>query len=210
MPAMDSITAKSVIDKELDSLGRTFSNVFASVTLDSVLGAASIAQVHYGVLRNGEEVAVKIQFPNSERRMACDLSNFRFLAGMLQRTEFKFDLVSPVCELGRQISYEFDFVRESFAMEEIRNNLIRLPDVSIPRVYSDFSSRRLLVMQFMHGTPLTRLDEKTANLSKRVRKRLGRTVLEKMARSYGEMILTHGFFQADCTYIFAPKLIPIL
>lgn len=202
MPAMEASAARSAIETELQQLGTSVSAAFSSIDLDSVLGSASIAQVHRGVLRDtGEDVAIKIQFPNGERRMTSDLSNFRFLAALLQRTEFKFDLVSPVQELARQISFEFDFMRESHAMEEIRMNLRNIRGVSIPRVCPSLTTRRLLIMQFMHGTPLSRLEEAAPNLSVRTRKRVARTVLRKMARSYGEMILTHGFFQADCKLI---------
>ncbi len=198
MPAMSAAEARSAIDAELSKLNTASTSVFSELTLDSALGSASVAQVHWGRLRgNDAEVAVKIQFPSGERRMTNDLNNFRFLTALLQRTEFNFDLASPVKELALQISYEFDFLREARAMFEIRRNIGTVPGVAIPIPFINLSTRRLLVMEFVHGVPLSKLDRK--RIGRRQRKELGRRVLRKMAHSYGEMILTHGFFQADCT-----------
>lgn len=197
MPPMSVLAARTAINAELASFGKSIDDVFSSLTLDSVLGCASIAQVHFGRLHNGDEVAVKIQCPGGERKMAQDLGNFKFLAGMLSRTEFNFDLVSPVRELGLQISKEFDFVHERNAMEEIRNALHAVPGVKIPQGYAEMSTKRLLVMEYMHGVPLSRLEQEMKHVSKTRRKRFARRVLKKMAQSYGEMVLSRGFFQAD-------------
>lgn len=185
MPPMDSTIARGVIEEELETLGFKISDVFASLSLYNVLGSASIAQVHRGRLRDslgGCPVAVKIQYPQGERRMKHDLGNFQFLASLLQRTEFAFDLVSPVTELRRQIVREFDFIQEANAMQTIGNALGGIRDVQIPKPFKQFSTKRMLVMQFVDGTPLSKIEAKLAHLPERTRTKVARIVLKKMAK----------------------------
>jgi predicted unusual protein kinase regulating ubiquinone biosynthesis (AarF/ABC1/UbiB family) len=103
---------------------------------------ASVAQVHTGIWRNGEKCAVKIQYPNAEKLMVGDLKNLRFLAEFLQRTELKFDVLSAIKELQKQIVNEFDFIGEARNMNVVRTGLSRLRDVKVPR--SIYSTRKVL------------------------------------------------------------------
>lgn len=106
----------------------------------------------------GEKVAVKIQFPHAEKLMKSDLKNLRRLAEFLQKTEFKFDLLSSIIELQKQIHNEFDFILEANNMEFARKRLAyHVPEVQIPRPI--FATKRLLVMSFIEGTNLGKLAE---------------------------------------------------
>lgn len=198
MPPMSAEESRGVIDEELQKLGKT-SAIFESLDLDNVLGSASIAQVHRGKLRGGQQVAVKVQFPEMEALMLSDLANYRVLAEVLQRTELKFDLVGPVKELAKQVAMEFDFVAEAEGMDEIRRALRQYRSVSVPAAVPGLVSRRLLVMTYLDGVPLTKLDGKLGKFrSDRAVRRIGRKVLENLTACYGKMILSDGFFQADC------------
>lgn len=202
MPPMPPAQAEQVINAELEKLGKSIA-IFKSLDLKNVLGSASIAQVHRGVLQEGNiDVAVKVQFPDMERLMMSDLANFRVLAEVLQRTELKFDLSGPVQELAKQVSMEFDFESEARGMTEIRAALSNVKGVQIPRVIPGLASRRLLIMTYLDGVPMTKLESKLGKLyNPRVVRTLGRRVLRKLSVAYGKMILTDGFFQADCMYI---------
>ena len=92
------------------------------------IGSASVAQVHEAIWKpTGEKVAVKVQYPDAERLMIGDLKNLRALAEFLQRTEFKFDLLSSIKELQRQITNEFDFRLEARNMDYMRQgNLLMI------------------------------------------------------------------------------------
>ena len=90
--------------------------------------------------------------------MTGDLKNVVRLATFLQKTELKFDLLSAVKELQKQIGNEFDFVREATNMEHVRKSLLEsVPEVTIPRPL--FQTKRALVMTFVEGTNLGRIAE---------------------------------------------------
>eukprot|EP00178_Gracilaria_changii_P010081 TRINITY_DN293_c0_g1_i1.p1 TRINITY_DN293_c0_g1~~TRINITY_DN293_c0_g1_i1.p1 ORF type:complete len:522 (+),score=99.59 TRINITY_DN293_c0_g1_i1:3506-5071(+) len=198
MPPMDAPTTVQVIEHELHQLGLSM-DVFESLDVHNVLGSASVAQVHRGRLRDGSvDVAVKIQFPNVERLMMADLANFRVLGEILQRTELKFDLVQPVQELSRQLAMEFDFRHEARNMAEIRYALRRVKQVSVPEAIPGLVSRRLLVMTFLDGIPLSKLDGALEKRGRRTVRLVGRRIMKNLTACYGKMILTDGFFQADC------------
>lgn len=193
--------SQKVIQQELEALGQSM-DVFESLDLQNVLGSASIAQVHRGVLRSGKrEVAVKVQFPNTEELMMSDLANFRALGGVLEKTELNFDIVRPIEELRRQIAMEFDFEAEARGMSEIRHALREIKRVSVPEAVPGLVSRRLLVMTYLDGTPMTKLHEKMGRRSKRTIRYVGRKIMRNLSECYGKMILADGFFQADCTLL---------
>lgn len=198
MPPMSERDANIVLEQELDDVQEK-KDIF-SEPLDmkgSVIGSASIAQVHELKLRQNEEkVAVKIQHRSVERKMMADLSNFRVLAHFLQRFELNFDLVRSVEELEIQVGNEFDFINEANAMKTISHSLRRLKGVKVPRVYDDLVSKRLLVMEYMDGLPLTNLEKQ--GLGKRERRLVGRKLIQNLADAYAQMILEDGYFHADC------------
>jgi predicted unusual protein kinase regulating ubiquinone biosynthesis (AarF/ABC1/UbiB family) len=198
MPPLPGNVARQIVEAELRAASAgSLREVFKSLDLDSALGCASIAQVHYGVLRKGNRpVAVKVQQPDAKLLMASDLGNFRLLAEILQRTELKFDLVGPLNELSQRLNSEFDFEREARSMNMVRDMLRnRVRGVRVPLAIEPLVTQRLLVMEFLEGSPLSKLNGKIR--SKRVLRRFGKRIIKKMGEAYGEMILMHGFFQAD-------------
>ena len=83
-----------------------------------------------------------MQYPNAEKLMIGDLKNLRVLAEFLQRTEFKFDLLSSIKELQKQIVNEFDFRLEARNMDYMRKAMSKsVREVSIPQ--SIFSTKRV-------------------------------------------------------------------
>lgn len=202
MPPMEQGVVQRVVDEELRKLGQSI-DIFESLDLSNVLGSASIAQVHRGVLKNGRiDVAVKVQFPGMEAVMMSDLANYRVLAEVLQRTELKFDLVRPIQELSKQIKMEFDFVAEARGMTEIRHALRKVRTVAVPAAIPGLVSRRLLIMTYLDGVPMTKLDGRLGRMkSDRAVRFIGRKILKNLTACYGKMILTDGFFQADCKLV---------
>jgi len=197
VPPMDEADVRRILERELRGPVEKF---FTELDLKRPVGAASIAQVHVGIWRStGEKVAVKIQYPNAERLMTGDLKNLRALAEFLQRTEFKFDLLSSIKELQKQIVNEFDFLLEGRNMDFMRDALATsCPEVNIPR--SVMSTQRLLVMTFVEGDNLCRLAEfkkESKAMPLFVKQRVGRRILDKLAKVWGEMIFELRFFNAD-------------
>jgi predicted unusual protein kinase regulating ubiquinone biosynthesis (AarF/ABC1/UbiB family) len=145
-------------------------------------------------------VAVKIQYPNSLPTMSIDLENIRVWADFLSKTEIKFDMVSAVDELAKQIKLEFDFSRESRIMNAVAKQFDGLNHkIVVPRSIPALVTQRLLVMDFIDGIPITKLKDqnKFQNLSEATKRLAARQILSKVSEAYGRMILLDGLFQAD-------------
>eukprot|EP00850_Spirogloea_muscicola_P022824 SM000313S11974 [mRNA] locus=s313:57890:61361:- [translate_table: standard] len=216
-PATPFRTARAVVEAEL---GADLSSVFDHFDATPV-GSASVAQVHRARLRRSKkDVAVKVQHPGSEHLMMTDLRNLRSFAGYLQRYELSFDLLSVVCELQDQVQYEFDFQQEAASMDAIGESLAQGPAINggggawwrwnrnknrspiiVPRSVPGLVTRRLLVMDFVEGTPIARLSDEMQRrgispdgLAATAAKK---SILRDLSAAYGHMILSDGHFQAD-------------
>ncbi|KAK9798604.1 hypothetical protein WJX73_007340 [Symbiochloris irregularis] len=202
VPPMSAAQTRAVIQNELGSTN--LNEIFSSIDLDQPLGSATIAQVHRASLRNfnGEPetaVAVKVQYPTALDVMLKDLSNIRVAAKYLQDTELKFDLVSPVDELAKQIRLEFDFVHEASVMDSIAETLQSMEnEVTIPRSIPGLVTGNLLVMSLLDGMPITRMQSRAQQLSQWQQDLGKRVLLSRVSEAYGRMILGPGLFQADC------------
>lgn len=202
MPPMPSAQAQDTLHAEIHALQQPLGEL-APLEFDSssLLGSASIAEVHRGTLASsGRPVAIKLQNPHIERLMMGDLANFRILGEILQRTELNFDLVSPIKELKAQIALEFDFLQEAAAMRHFHKALSKVPGVTVPLPVDGLVSRRLLIMSFVQGTPLTRLADAMPIKRKRAIRAVGKKILKRLAACYAKMVLTDGHFHADCMY----------
>jgi aarF domain-containing kinase len=129
-----------------------------------------------------------------------DLRNLRMLAEFLQRTELKFDILSSIKELQKNIHNEFDFINEAENIETMREYLkTSVPEVNLPRAI--FASKRSLVMTFVKGQNLGKLDEfshtKSIFVPIWIKQRLGRKILDVISKAWGEMIFTHQWFNSD-------------
>ncbi|CAM8920971.1 unnamed protein product [Rhodiola kirilowii] len=194
-------TVKLVLENEL---GRDVDELFER--FDKVpIGSASIAQVHRARLRGDKiDVAVKVQHPGTQKLMMTDLRNLQAFALYLQKTDVAFDMFSVTKEMEKQIGYEFDFLREANAQERIRRFLYennRRPPVLVPRVKWPLVSRRVLVMEYIDGTPILKLGDEMKkrgiNPAGKIAAAAKQKILKSLTEAYGQMILKTGFFHAD-------------
>jgi len=145
-------------------------------------------------------VAVKVQYPNALPTMSLDLSNLRLLAAFLSKTELKFDMLSAVDELAKQIRLEFDFRREARVMDSVAMHFEGQSDkIVVPRSVPTMVTPRLLVMNYLDGVPITRMKDQIAfqNLSEATKRVAAKRILSRVAEAYGRMILINATFQAD-------------
>mmetsp|Transcript_19452 Transcript_19452/g.40587 ORF Transcript_19452/g.40587 Transcript_19452/m.40587 type:complete len:590 (-) Transcript_19452:24-1793(-) len=209
---MDVGLVRKVIESELCVKGEKFDDIFA--TFDPIpLGAASVAQVHRAVLTDqygGGEVAVKVQRPGIEQKLLGDIKNLIQLAKPLRRIEsIPVDYYVVFKELESQLADEFDFVAEAAAMDRIYNHLLVDPETKLkrelplkmPRPLSKLVTRRVLVMDYLEGVPLSRAGEE---MKKRGIKPgspesvlFGRKLLRSLTDVFARCILESGFFHAD-------------
>eukprot|EP00181_Compsopogon_caeruleus_P005708 CAMPEP_0184678904 /NCGR_PEP_ID=MMETSP0312-20130426/1708_1 /TAXON_ID=31354 /ORGANISM="Compsopogon coeruleus, Strain SAG 36.94" /LENGTH=331 /DNA_ID=CAMNT_0027128003 /DNA_START=778 /DNA_END=1774 /DNA_ORIENTATION=+ len=138
--------------------GTDLSEVFAE--FDKVpIASASLAQVHRAKLRDtGETVAVKVQHPDLERNVPIDIVTVRRLLHVLARSFTDFDLQWIADEFERNIGQELDFCKEASNARKAAGTLKRYPQIHIPMVYPEWSSRRVLTMEFIQGCRVTDLE----------------------------------------------------
>lgn len=158
------------------------------------VGAASIGQVHRGVLRTGEEVAVKVQRPDVERQIRVDLEILMDFALMAER---HFDwakhyaLSDVVEEFRTTILRELDYQIEGRNADKLREIHKRDGNLKIPEIYWDLTTPKLLVMEYVGGLKLTNRDSMVEQ---------GydcRDVAEQAVNAILTELLLHGFFHAD-------------
>ncbi|XP_073004096.1 uncharacterized protein [Typha latifolia] len=200
-PATSIEVVQQILEEEL---GKGFGEVFERFDADPV-GSASIAQVHRARLKcTKTDVAVKVQHPGVHHLMMIDIQNVQAFVLFLQKTDIKFDLFSITKEIEKQVGYEFDFLREAEAMERIRlifnANNKKVP-VLVPRVIPGMVTRKVLIMEFIHGTPIMNLGHEIAKRGidpgGKIAAMAKQKILKNLALAYGQMILKDGFFHAD-------------
>jgi predicted unusual protein kinase regulating ubiquinone biosynthesis (AarF/ABC1/UbiB family) len=171
-------------------LGRPVEEVFAELD-PTPLASASLAQVHRGRLRDGREVAIKIQYPDIEKIIRIDLWNFSALVRVLARLERDFDFRVLIDEVEKYVPLELDFVHEADNAERMARHLAGRKDVLVPAVMRELSTRRVLVMEYTPGVRVTDVG---------ALRDLGvdpATLAPRLIDLFCEQILVHGFFHAD-------------
>ena len=174
-----------------DELGKPVAEVFSSFS-PRPIAAASLAQVHEAILRDGRRVAVKVQYPDIAALVDLDLRNIAFFVEWLARLEPRYDFRFILRELRRYIPLELDFVHEGHNAETVaRNFATRRDDVAVPCIYWEYTTPTLLVMEFMEGIKVTEVEAlREAGIDTRI-------VAQKLTEIYLQQILLDGLFHAD-------------
>jgi predicted unusual protein kinase regulating ubiquinone biosynthesis (AarF/ABC1/UbiB family) len=190
VPAFSSDRAFKIIESEL---GRAVKELFIDIS-ERPVASASLGQVYRAVLPTGEEVAVKVQRPDLASHIEFDLDVLRWIGGWLDRYPKLFpgaEWLGAVDEFDRVIHEEMDYRREAANSEEFRANFRDWPAVYVPRVFHEFSTGRVLVMEFITGVKVTDLDALCAAGHD------ARRINELLYRAYFKQLLEDGFFHAD-------------
>lgn len=189
VPPFDGKLAASLIEKET---GSTLDAVFAEFN-PKPEASASIAQVHHAVLLDGTEVALKIQRPDIEEKINTDIEIMLHLASLAEHTMEEARLLRPVeiiREFGRVIHRELDFLSEMGHIMAFQTNFSKDSSTYVPQVFEDLCSRRLLVMEFIHGT---RLSEIGASRDVETQRQIGKNGAQLLLKQ----IFNFGYFHAD-------------
>ena len=170
------------------ALGKTPEELFKSFAPEP-FAAASLGQVHRAVTRDGERIAVKIQYPGIRDAVANDFRWFRTVSKGAQLTRH---IPGPtLTELEEQILAETDYGREADNLEHFRKRLAPLAFVSVPRVYRKYSADGVLTMELLPGVHLDEF------LSSRPPQRLRDLVGARLVELYYFQLLEVEAFHAD-------------
>jgi ubiquinone biosynthesis protein len=158
------------------------------------IASASIGQVHKARLKDGREAAVKVQRPGLDRLVEVDLGIMLHLAGIIEKNIEEIAFIRPVKiieEFARIISKELDYTIEADHMERFAKTFAEDQTLHIPKVYRDFSTRRILTMEYIDGikvSDIPSLDK--AGTDKQLVTFRGANLLLKQ-------IFDNGFFHSD-------------
>ncbi|XP_039049748.1 aarF domain-containing protein kinase 1 isoform X2 [Hibiscus syriacus] len=174
----------------ISNLGQDLSDVFTWLE-EQPIAAASIGQVHHAMLKNHQEVAIKVQYPGLEKKMKLDTRIMYFLSEFVAWffPEYRFRWL--ISEFTEAVSLELDFVQEARNSETIARNFKNNKFVRVPHIFWDFTTKQVLTMQFCRGHKVDDvefLNGKKINLEK---------VAKLLLEVFAEMIFIHGFLHGD-------------
>ncbi|MEH2303735.1 ABC1 kinase family protein [Nostoc sp.] len=175
-----------------EELGASPEEVYAELSAQPI-AAASLGQVYKGKLKTGEEVAVKVQRPDLRERITIDLYILRNIAAWVQKTvkRVRSDLVGILDELGDRIFEEMDYIHEGENAERFFELYGHIKDIYVPKIYWEYTNRRVLTMEWINGIKLTQTEEiSTQGIN-------ARYLIEVGVQCSLRQLLEHGFFHAD-------------
>ena len=175
-----------------ESFGCKWNEIFSRID-KKPLGAASIAQVHYAVLKNGDEVVVKVQRKGIHDIMSRDITMLHKAVRLVPPVPIKgivdFDMVLD--EMWAVAQEEMNFLTEASNMEEFARNNKDIVFAATPCLYREYTTSCVLVMEYIDGY---RIDDKE-NLQKDGYDLNG--IGSKLVDNYIKQVIEDGFFHAD-------------
>ena len=175
------------------ALGQHPEQLFASFSREPV-ASASVAQVHFAVLKNGREVAVKVLRPGVHQAIERDLALIRLIADWVHRWSPDGRRLRPrevVAEFDKYLHDELDLMREAANASQLRRNFADSNILLVPEMIWDYCSSSVIVMERMHGIPIShtkRLVEAGIDLKK---------LSTEGVQIFFTQVFRHGFFHAD-------------
>ncbi|XP_064421261.1 aarF domain-containing protein kinase 1 isoform X2 [Latimeria chalumnae] len=155
------------------------------------LGAASLAQVHRAVLHDGRTVAVKVQHPKVWNQSAKDIMLMEFLLRAVTWLFPDFAFMWLVEEAKKNMPIELDFLNEGRNAEKVSSMLGHFKFLKVPKIHWDFSTKRVLTMEFVDGGQVndrTYMEKNLIDVNE---------VSRNLGQLYSEMIFVHGFVHCD-------------
>lgn len=137
----------------LNEFGREPEEVFASFDRQA-FAAASLGQVHRARLHSGEEVAVKIQYPGIARTIKADLRNLRLLLQPMCLTRDWQNMLDKLADIEQMLLMETDYEQEGRFGKQARLLFTEEDRVVVPRVYDEYSTKRVLTTVYLRGCHL--------------------------------------------------------
>lgn len=176
-----------------DELGRPMEEVFASFD-EQPVASASIGQVHFATLRSGERVAVKVQHPAIEARVALDFEILEPIINFIERVFAGSRVWQPRAHLEEvrvMLAKELDYTYEARNHHRVFKNFKVTPGVKVPRIFWDHSSRRMLTLEYIDGIKMEDIEAgEVPGLD-------GTSVARIITHAMGKQIFEDRIFHAD-------------
>jgi ubiquinone biosynthesis protein len=190
--AVDAQVMRGIVESEL---GVRINKLFATFD-DTPIGSASLSQVYSATLRDGRQVAVKVQRPDVAATIREDLDMLAKLAGtagMVSDTPRRYGFSDWIVEFRKTLSGELDYRREGENLESFARHLDDYPTLFVPQPIWDYSSAHVLTMERVTGVKVTRISE-----LRRIdpAESLGKLAAD-LIRAYLDQIFVHGLIHAD-------------
>ncbi|NES77211.1 MULTISPECIES: AarF/ABC1/UbiB kinase family protein [Okeania] len=183
-------------------LSQPLEEIFSDINTECV-AAGSIAQTYKATLKDGTEVALKVQRPGIDRIIDKDTSLLKSLAELVSFTDFgnDYDIVSLAEEFSVALKAELDFTKEAAYTDELRRDLSTSKwfdpkQIMLPEVYWELTTPKILVLEWLDGKPILSVKVKGINNN-------GDVDAEKQAlstllcRAFFQQFYITGFFHAD-------------
>ena len=152
------------------------------------IAAASIGQVHRALLRDGRDVAIKVQYPGIARSIDSDVANVASLIRMSGLLPKGFDFEPYIEEARSQLHEETDYIREGAHLTHFAALLAGDGDFEMPTLHSDWSTGDILTMTFVEGRPI----EEAAKASQDERNRIASVLIDLTLRELFEFGVTQS------------------
>ena len=190
VPPFPYDNVKQIIQDELskspDEIFRHFEQI--------PIAAASIGQVHRATLKNGKEVVVKVQRPDIQEEIEADIEIMMHLARLSERHLEDMQVIRPTKILeyfARRLDREMNYLIEASSIERFARQFDKDDPVYVPDVYHEFTTSRILTMEFIDGIKATELDKlrQSGHDLKRIARHGANLILKQ--------VLIFGYFHAD-------------
>jgi len=190
LPAVPTPKIVDVIEHEL---GRPLAKIFETFDREP-LAAASLGQVHRATLPGGTPVAVKVLRPGIEQLVAADLKSLHSVLRLVNHwlhIDRYIDLDALEADFATTFTNELDYAKEGTFCETFQRDLLTNMRVDIPQIYWQYSTKRVLTMEFMFGVRIDDLEAIDAAGIDR------RQLAVDLANLFFGMVLDAGFYHAD-------------
>lgn len=188
--SFSSEEAKAILEKELEA---PVENLFSEFKEEPV-AAASIGQVHYGVLKTGEPVAIKIQRPNIQENVKTDLEILKDIASIAERRleiAARYNIVEIIEEFASSLRGELNYLNEGRNSEKIKAQFETNTNIHVPEVFWDYTTSHVLTTEFITGTKLENIQKLE------MKGHDPGLIAEHVVKAMFHQIFIEGFFHGD-------------
>jgi predicted unusual protein kinase regulating ubiquinone biosynthesis (AarF/ABC1/UbiB family) len=153
------------------------------------IAAASIGQVHRATLKDGRQLAIKVQYPGVRESIDSDIDNVMSLIKLTGALPKHIDLTGLLSEAKAQLKNEADYLQEAKFLSAYRANLSNDPHFIVPYVLDELSNKNILAMEYIEGSPITDTSAMSADTINLICTQLMRLTYEEL--------FTHKLMQSD-------------